>query len=93
MSKDEFGDIGFEDNMTFRRSIAVMTSGGDCQGMNPAVRAVVRSSIRYNIDVYAIYEGFAGLADESTNYISKLCWDDVSTFLSLVCWFDFVLMV
>ncbi|MFM9330423.1 6-phosphofructokinase [Paenibacillus mesotrionivorans] len=43
------------------KSIAVLTSGGDSQGMNAAVRAVVRSAIYYGLDVYAVQRGYYGL--------------------------------
>ncbi|GIP38022.1 ATP-dependent 6-phosphofructokinase [Paenibacillus sp. J31TS4] len=43
------------------KSIAVLTSGGDCQGMNAAVRAVVRSALFHNLEVYAVQRGFLGL--------------------------------
>ena len=42
-------------------SIGVLTSGGDAPGMNPAVRAVIRTSLHYGIDVFAIHEGYQGL--------------------------------
>ncbi len=42
-------------------SIAVLTSGGDAPGMNAAVRAVVRSAINKNIQVYGIRRGYNGL--------------------------------
>jgi 6-phosphofructokinase 1 len=42
-------------------SIGVLTSGGDSPGMNAAIRAIVRSSISYGHDVYAIYNGYRGL--------------------------------
>jgi 6-phosphofructokinase 1 len=41
--------------------IAVLTSGGDASGMNAAIRAVVRSSLYKNMEVYGIHHGFAGL--------------------------------
>ncbi len=44
-------------------SIGVLTSGGDAPGMNPAVRAVVRTALHHGIDVYAIYEGYQGLVE------------------------------
>ena len=34
------------------KKIAVLTSGGDSPGMNAAVRAVVRTAIYNNIEVY-----------------------------------------
>jgi 6-phosphofructokinase 1 len=42
-------------------SIAVLTSGGDAGGMNPAVRAVVRTAVHHGIHVYAVAEGYLGL--------------------------------
>ena len=44
-------------------SIGVLTSGGDAPGMNPAVRAVVRTALHHGIDVHAIYEGYHGLVE------------------------------
>ena len=36
-----------------KKRIAVLTSGGDAQGMNAAVRAVVRTGIDKGAEVYA----------------------------------------
>ncbi|MBW0490176.1 hypothetical protein O181_029891 [Austropuccinia psidii MF-1] len=41
--------------------IAVLTSGGDSPGMNPAVRSVVRMGIAKSCQVYIIREGYEGL--------------------------------
>jgi 6-phosphofructokinase 1 len=41
--------------------IAVLTSGGDAPGMNAAIRAVVRTGIGYDWNVYGVRRGFAGL--------------------------------
>ncbi len=43
------------------KSIAVLTSGGDSQGMNAAVRAVVRSGLFHGLKVYGVQRGYAGL--------------------------------
>jgi len=45
------------------KRIAVLTSGGDCSGMNAAVRAVVRAALAAHIDVIGIYKGYQGLID------------------------------
>ncbi|MBM7603622.1 6-phosphofructokinase 1 [Metabacillus crassostreae] len=45
------------------KKIAVLTSGGDSPGMNAAVRAVVRKGIHDGIEVYGIYQGYAGLME------------------------------
>ncbi len=38
-----------------------MTSGGDAPGMNPFIRAVVRTAAAYDIRVLGIEEGYEGL--------------------------------
>ncbi|OAF71300.1 ATP-dependent 6-phosphofructokinase, partial [Intoshia linei] len=58
-------------------SIAVLTSGGDCQGMNAAIRAVVRMGIYLGSEVYMVKEGYIGLI-KGENYITKSNWVDVS---------------
>lgn len=47
--------------MTQIRRIGVLTSGGDSSGMNAAIRAVVRTGIFYNLEVFGIYRGYEGL--------------------------------
>ena len=41
--------------------IAVLTSGGDASGMNAAIRAVVRTALFNELEVYGVHRGFAGL--------------------------------
>lgn len=43
------------------KRIAVLTSGGDCPGMNAAIRSVVRTSLSLGIEVYGIEQGYKGL--------------------------------
>ncbi|HDK26453.1 MAG TPA: 6-phosphofructokinase [Candidatus Atribacteria bacterium] len=45
------------------KKIAVLTSGGDSPGMNGAIRAVVRTGIFHNLEVFAVERGFAGLME------------------------------
>lgn len=60
--------------------IAVLTSGGDAQGMNAAVRAVVRSALSRGAEIFAIYEGYQGLIDGG-NRIRPLTWESVGGIL------------
>ncbi|UUZ93871.1 6-phosphofructokinase [Paenibacillus sp. P25] len=46
------------------KKIAVLTSGGDSQGMNAAVRAVVRSGLFHGLDVFAVQRGYTGLIND-----------------------------
>jgi 6-phosphofructokinase 1 len=48
--------------MNFKK-IGVVTTGGDCPGLNAAIRAVVRSSIFNNIEVVGVMNGYDGLID------------------------------
>ena len=41
-----------------------MTSGGDAPGMNAAVRAVVRTSLKNDIEVFGIKRGYAGMIED-----------------------------
>jgi len=56
--------------------IGILTSGGDAQGMNAAVRAVVRTALDRGIEVYAVYEGYQGLVDGG-DQIRPMSWDIV----------------
>lgn len=45
------------------KKIGVYTSGGDAPGMNPAIRAVVRSAISKQVEVVGIYQGYVGMIE------------------------------
>lgn len=45
------------------RTIGVMTSGGDAPGMNPCIRAVVRTSLAYGLEVLGVEDGYQGLIE------------------------------
>lgn len=60
------------------KRIGVLTSGGDAPGMNACIRAVVRGSIYYNLEVYGIYQGYKGLIE---NDITKMGSHSVSNIL------------
>jgi 6-phosphofructokinase 1 len=47
--------------MATMRRIAVLTGGGDAPGMNPAIRAVVRTATAAGIEVYGIRQAYSGL--------------------------------
>ncbi|KAL7989871.1 hypothetical protein Chor_012537 [Crotalus horridus] len=68
--------------MGIGKAIAVLTSGGDAQGMNAAVRAVVRVGIYTGAKVYFVHEGYQGLVDGGDN-IKEATWESVSMMLQL----------
>ena len=48
------------------KKIAILTSGGDCAGLNAVIRAVtLRAHNRYNWEVYGIKDGTLGLLKTS----------------------------
>lgn len=59
-----------------KKKIAILTSGGDCSGLNAAIRAVVCSADKLGWEVYGIREGTHGLISDPMK-VEKL---DVSDF-------------
>jgi 6-phosphofructokinase 1 len=62
--------------MTF----AILCSGGDAAGMNPAIKKFVDYSYKLGIKTYLIYEGLEGLID---NKIKKAAHKDVAGILHI----------
>ncbi|MCA9950316.1 MAG: 6-phosphofructokinase, partial [Anaerolineales bacterium] len=62
------------------KKIGVLTSGGDAQGMNAAVRAVVRAALDKGAQVFAIFEGYRGMV-EGGDLIRPISWNDVGNIL------------
>ncbi|WP_028862103.1 6-phosphofructokinase [Psychromonas aquimarina] len=59
------------------KKIGVLTSGGDAPGMNSAVRAVVRCCIANDIEVYGIYDGYAGLHADKIEKLERHSVSDI----------------
>ncbi|XP_051854144.1 ATP-dependent 6-phosphofructokinase, liver type [Antechinus flavipes] len=64
------------------RALGVLTSGGDAQGMNAAVRAVTRMGIYVGAKVFLIYEGYEGLVEGGDN-IQQATWLSVSNIIQM----------
>jgi 6-phosphofructokinase len=60
--------------------IAILTSGGDCPGLNAALRALVLRSHRLGIDVIGLKNGLFGLMNEPWDIV-PLSLHNVSNFL------------
>jgi 6-phosphofructokinase 1 len=45
------------------KRIAVLTSGGDSPGMNPAIRSVTRTGLHKGLEIFGIKNGYQGLLD------------------------------
>ena len=47
------------------KRIALLTSGGDAPGMNAAIRSVVRSACYFDMEVFGVERGYAGLVEDT----------------------------
>ena len=65
-----------------KKRIAILTSGGDAQGMNAAVRAIVRTALERGVEIYAISEGYQGMV-EGGECIRNMNWNSVGGILQL----------
>src|SRR5437763_378215 len=66
---------------TKARCIGILTSGGDCPGLNAAIRGVAKPAMSdFHIEVIGIEKGFRGLVE---NHSRVLHQNDVSGILSL----------
>ncbi|XP_033988313.1 ATP-dependent 6-phosphofructokinase, platelet type isoform X6 [Trematomus bernacchii] len=82
MAQPDTKKIFFENLSGAGKAIAVLTSGGDAQGMNAAVRAVVRMGLYVGAKVYFIHEGYQGMVDGGEN-IEEASWESVSSMLQV----------
>ena len=61
------------------KRIAVLCSGGDSQGMNACIQAIVDTSIANNVTVYGINRGFQGLVENDFRELKKLDVANIET--------------
>jgi 6-phosphofructokinase 1 len=53
------------------KKIAVLTTGGDAPGMNPAIRSVVRYGINQKLEVMGVFRGWWGLINEELKNLNQ----------------------
>lgn len=51
------------------KRIAVLTTGGDAPGMNPAIRAVVRTAISKKVEVLGVFRGWEGFINDEVKIL------------------------
>ncbi|HKZ71497.1 MAG TPA: 6-phosphofructokinase, partial [Nitrospirota bacterium] len=51
--------------------IGILTGGGDCPGLNPAIRAVVKKSVKSGYEVVGIRDGWKGLIELNYKNLSS----------------------
>ncbi len=52
--------------------IGILTSGGDCAGMNPAIKMFIENCFNRKITPYLIYDGLEGLIDNKIKKAKRL---------------------
>jgi 6-phosphofructokinase 1 len=63
------------------QSIAVMTGGGDCPGLNAVIRAITKTAInKFGLEVWGIEDGYLGLIEDRMHVIS---YNEVSNILTV----------
>ncbi len=50
------------------KKIGILTSGGDCAGLNAVIMSVVNAASRYGWEVYGIHDGTDGLTNRPMSY-------------------------
>lgn len=63
--------------MSKLKRLGVLTGGGDCPGLNPAIKAVTKKALSFGIEVVGIREGWKGLVEQGAEWTMPLCADDV----------------
>jgi phosphofructokinase-like protein len=58
--------------MATQKKIGILTGGGDCPGLNAAIRAVTKSAIHRGYDVTGILNGWKGLLDNETIELNRV---------------------
>ncbi len=61
------------------KNIAIVCSGGDVSGMNPAIKHFVEYALKNSLTPYFVYDGYEGLID---NKIKKASYCDVASIIN-----------
>ena len=59
--------------MKRKTRVALLTSGGDCQGLNATIRAIGKTLFQYvdNLEIYGMYDGYRGLIEGDYLYMDE----------------------
>jgi phosphofructokinase-like protein len=58
--------------MVNTKRIGILTGGGDCPGLNAAIRAVTKTAIQEGYEVIGIRNGWEGLLDDDTEILDRV---------------------
>ena len=61
--------------------VGLVTSGGDCQGLNAAIRGVGKALFQYvdNVEIFGMYDGYKGLIEGDYKYMEKKDFSGILT--------------
>lgn len=62
--------------------VALVTSGGDCQGLNAAIRGVAKAlyvALGDDVEIYGMYDGYRGLIDGDYKYMQPRDFSGILT--------------
>ncbi len=49
---------------TVTKRFGILTAGGDCPGLNPAIRGICKAAyLKYGMEIIGIEDGFKGLVE------------------------------
>ena len=60
-----------------KKRIGILTSGGDCPGLNAAIRASTKTAIAAGYDVIGIIRGWQGLLGEKADLVARITFQDI----------------
>ena len=57
--------------MRRKTRVGLITRGGDCQGLNAAIRGVGKSLYQYvdHIEIFGVYDGYRGLIENDYKFM------------------------
>ncbi|MEG1632513.1 MAG: ATP-dependent 6-phosphofructokinase [Oscillospiraceae bacterium] len=61
--------------------VGIVTSGGDCQGLNAAIRGVGKALLQYvdNVEIFGMYDGYKGLIEGDYKYMEPKDFSGILT--------------
>ena len=61
--------------------VALITSGGDCQGLNAAIRGVGKALLEKleNIEIFGMYDGYRGLIESDYKFMTSKDFSGILT--------------
>ena len=61
--------------------VALVTSGGDCQGLNAAMRGVAKSLFEHveDLEIYGMYDGYRGLIERDYKFMETKVFSGILT--------------